>query len=209
MNPDKPIVAVYGGTFDPFHKGHEAVVDSVLSHPEIAQLRLIPCYLPALKAEASASAKHRLAMLAAWREAHTERERIAVDAIEISRSGPSYTIDTIEALQTCHPQWQILFVLGVDAWNSLPHWHRIDDLTQRVNFWVFNRAGEDRVIRHPDLRESNALSVLLTSSKGRFWLDPSVNKAVSSSAFRAQPHSEFRILPDSITNYVTTHGLYQ
>ena len=66
VNPRDGLVVLYGGTFDPFHTGHEAICCKLLENPEVIELRLIPCAIPALKEKASASPEARLEMLSDW-----------------------------------------------------------------------------------------------------------------------------------------------
>ncbi|TCS41682.1 nicotinate (nicotinamide) nucleotide adenylyltransferase [Reinekea marinisedimentorum] len=202
------IVAIYGGTFDPFHKAHAAICSSVLSHSEISQLRVIPCYLPALKAEASASAEHRLAMLERWRSAQSGAGRIYIDDQEITRKGASYSVDTVRQIAEANPGAKLLFVLGTDAWNSLPRWHQYQELAAKVSFWVFHRNGEAAAIPHSGLQPRDSLHQLLTGGNGGYWLDASVDLPVSSTDLRKHLQHELN-LPDEIAGYINENQLYR
>lgn len=202
------IVAIYGGTFDPFHKAHAAICNSVLSHSEISQLRVIPCYLPALKAEASVSAEHRLAMLERWRLGQQGAERILIDDQEIARKGASFTVDTVTQIAEAQPNAKLLFVLGTDAWNSLPRWHRYQQLAGKVSFWVFQRSGEDAAIAHAGMQRCGSIDALFTGNNTEYWLDSSVNLPVSSTDLRRQLKGE-QNLPEEIVGYINENQLYR
>jgi nicotinate-nucleotide adenylyltransferase len=202
-------MAVYGGTFDPFHKGHENVCRSILSHDEISELRIVPCAIPALKAEANASKSQRLEMLNLWKtkQCQAEQQRLIIDPIEVNRQGPSYTIDTLEWLKT-HFGCAIVFVLGADAWNSLSKWYRYSELSALVSFWVFQRAGDQPAGLNNQLEKADSIDSVLDGSTSRYWLDDTVQMDISSSKIREGASLNESLLPVSIANYIDQQGLY-
>lgn len=209
MSHNESIVAVYGGTFDPFHVGHQAICHAILAKQRVDQLIIVPCYLPALKADAQASAFHRLEMLEQWRAQQSLPARITIDPIEIERKGPSYTVDTINALKLSYPKSRLLFVLGADAWNSLPHWHQYEHLAAGVAFWVFTREGEGEPVLHQKIKQYTNFEQFVASSEAGFWLDTSVQLPISSSDIRTNRDLANRWLPASVSNYIKKVGLYQ
>lgn len=210
MNPKPPVMAIYGGTFDPFHVGHQAICEAILAQTEVDQLRLIPCSLPALKADAHASAFQRLAMLQAWHStlALEAQQRIVIDDIELKRQGASYTVDTLASLARDFPEHHLLFVLGLDAWQSLSRWHQSERLKQQVNFWVFSRKGEANEAANNGLALSSAWAELCYKKRGYYWLDTSVQIEVSSSAVRNKIQSSQQWLPVPIAQYIKDRSLY-
>ena len=97
------LVVCYGGTFDPIHTGHLDAALDVLARSDCDELRLVPAAEPALRERPGATAAQRLRMVGlAVAEARREGRgdaRLSVDAIELDRAGPSYTVDTLEALR--------------------------------------------------------------------------------------------------------------
>lgn len=205
-----PVMAIYGGTFDPFHLGHQAICEAVLQQTEVSQLRLIPCSLPALKADAHASAFQRLAMLQEWRKAQSPiiQQRIEIDDVELQRLGASYTIDTIKELATEFPEYRLIFVLGLDAWQSLARWHQSDALMHRVNFWVFARKGEANETMSHGLADCQSWSDLKQVNNGYYYFDANVQVELSSSQVRRNIQSSRELLPLPIAQYIKDHGLY-
>ena len=67
--------------------------------------------------------------------------KVQVNPIEVLRMGPSYAIDTVEAVRQNFPQDTIVFVIGQDAADNLDQWHRIDELRSMVEFVVIGRPG--------------------------------------------------------------------
>ena len=66
---------------------------------------------------------------------------VQVNPIEILRTGPSYAIDTVEAVAQNYPDDTIVLVIGQDAADKLEQWHRIDELRDMVEFLVIGRPG--------------------------------------------------------------------
>lgn len=130
---------VYGGTFDPVHRGHVALAESVLCVFEGAELRLVPCADPPHRDPPEASAADRAVML---RIAFAGMAPAVVDERELGRKGPSYSVDTLAELrEECGPERSLILVLGVDAANGLDSWHRCAELSQLANLLVVERPG--------------------------------------------------------------------
>ena len=64
---------------------------------------------------------------------------VEVNPIEILREGPSYTIDTVEAVAQAYEGDEIVLILGTDAYEKLDQWHRVEDLKKLVSFCVIDR----------------------------------------------------------------------
>lgn len=203
-------MAIFGGTFDPFHRAHEKLCKTVLAEPEVDQLRLIPCQIPALKGAASASAEQRLAMLMAWTEGQNQGDRLVVDRQELDRPGPSFTVDTLKALRAQYPQWQPVFVLGADSFASLPRWEGVEELITQTHFWVFGR-GHNRVTETAlPLRAVSSLSDFQQQSAGLWLAGPSSDSELASSQLRRVSPGYWREdTPPVIFNYIQQHHLYQ
>jgi nicotinate-nucleotide adenylyltransferase len=67
--------------------------------------------------------------------------KVFVNPIEILRTGPSYAIDTVEAIKQTYPEDQIVLIIGQDAAEKLDQWHRIEDLKGLVEFLIIKRPG--------------------------------------------------------------------
>ena len=113
QNRAAPIrVGLFGGTFNPIHRGHTQVAENVLQQCDLDTIYFIPCAVAPHKAPASmAPADHRLAMT---RLALNGNPLLRVCDIEIQRKGPSYTIDTLRWVKTAGIAAQRFFFRG---WN--------------------------------------------------------------------------------------------
>src|SRR5438046_1988092 len=103
-------LGVFGGTFDPVHVGHLAIALAALESAKLDRIVFVPARRSPLKERGpEASEADRLLMLEA---AVKDEPRFAVSRVELDREGPSYTVDTLEALR---PQGELFLILGSDA----------------------------------------------------------------------------------------------
>ena len=94
-------IGVFGGAFDPPHHAHVALARAAIEQFELGSLHVIPTGQAWHKARALSAAEHRLAMT---RLAFQDDAKVVVDERELQRTGPTFTIDTLEALQAENPQ---------------------------------------------------------------------------------------------------------
>ena len=137
-------VGIYGGTFDPIHLGHLHVITQLIEKDLVDQLLVIPAGVPLLRQNAPiANGQQRRTMCQlALADLPTQiAAKVQVNPIEILRTGPSYAIDTVEAVAQNHPDDTIVLVIGQDAADKLEQWHRIDELRDMVEFLVIGRPG--------------------------------------------------------------------
>ncbi len=137
-------VGIYGGTFDPIHLGHLHVITQLFEKDLVDQLLVIPAGQPLLRDNAPvASAQQRRAMCQlALSDLPSEiAAKVQVNPIEILRMGPSYAIDTVEAVAQNYPDDSLVLIIGQDAADKLDQWHRIDELREMVEFLVIGRPG--------------------------------------------------------------------
>ncbi len=131
-------VAILGGTFDPVHIGHLRVAWEAAEAFD-AQVRLVPASMPPHRPRPVADGRQRLAMLEA---ALTGQRRLIIDARELNRQGPSYTVDTLTQLRDeLGPERPLILLLGADAFAGLPSWHRWRELFALAHVAVLTRPG--------------------------------------------------------------------
>ena len=137
-------VGIYGGTFDPIHLGHLHVITQLIEKNLVDQLLVIPAGEPLLRDHAPiATAQQRRAMcqLALADLPQGIASKVQVNPIEVLRTGPSYAIDTVEAVAQNYPEQTIVLIIGQDAAEKLDQWHRIEELRGMVEFLVIGRPG--------------------------------------------------------------------
>jgi nicotinate-nucleotide adenylyltransferase len=168
-------LGLYGGTFDPIHKGHLHVITELLHRGIIDHLLLIPAGEPRLRdgAPQASGADRRAMCQASIKDLPCEIQgKVEVNPIEILRMGPSYTIDTVEAMKQAYPDDEIVLIVGSDAYEKLDQWHRIDELMKLVTLEVIQRPGTPvNLARDIDALDVSATQVRLHQSD---QLSPSV-----------------------------------
>ena len=113
-------IGIFGGAFDPPHNAHTALAAAALAQLDLAELRIFPTGQAWHKARRLSPATDRLAMA---RLAFGDMPRTIVDAREVLRSGPTYTLDTLHELQRECPDAQLVLIMGADQAEALPNWH--------------------------------------------------------------------------------------
>lgn len=130
-------LAIFGGTFDPIHIGHLTVAWEAAELLD-AEVRLMPAHVPPHRPAPLASAAERVAML---RAALAGQSRLVLDARELERGGPSYTIDTLRELRAEQGARPLVLLLGADAFAGLPSWNHWRALFDFAHLGVLSRPG--------------------------------------------------------------------
>jgi nicotinate-nucleotide adenylyltransferase len=135
-------VGLFGGTFNPIHLGHLRAAEEVREALALEKVIFVPSAEPPLKrggAERIAPASLRLR----WVErAIAGNPAFAVDALELSRSGPSWTVDTLRAFGARLAPELPVFVIGSDAFAELAVWREPKALLALAHFAVLTRPPE-------------------------------------------------------------------
>lgn len=132
----KPL-AILGGTFDPIHLGHLCVAWEA-SELLDAEVHLMPASVPPHRTPPVATAAQRVALL---RVALRGQSRLLLDARELERVGPSWTVDTLRGLRTEQGARPLVLLLGADAFAGLLTWHRWRELFALAHIGVLSRPG--------------------------------------------------------------------
>lgn len=138
-------IGLYGGTFDPIHKGHMHVITALFARDLVDELVLIPAGQPWMRSDAPTASSHdRLEMtkLAVSELPEEIAAHVSISDLEIKRSGPSYTIDTVKEIQALRPDAHLILILGSDAFAAIDKWHESAQLRSLVEILVIARDGE-------------------------------------------------------------------
>ena len=120
------------------------MVVELISRKIVDEIILIPAGQPRLRESApKADGQERFTMCKlAISDLPTEiKEKVSASDIEINRDGPTYAIDTVEALEKNGAE--LFWIIGSDAYANIDKWHRTDELQDKVNFIVIDRPGDD------------------------------------------------------------------
>jgi len=135
-------IGLFGGTFNPIHRGHLWAASEVIKRFDLDQIFLIPAALPPHKTPGLvAKADDRLEMI---NLAIADLSGLTVSDVELNRPGPSYTIDTIRHFKhTLAQDARIYLIMGLDAFLEIHTWKSHQDLLEQIAFIVMARPGEN------------------------------------------------------------------
>jgi nicotinate-nucleotide adenylyltransferase len=208
-------LGVLGGTFDPVHFGHLDAAAAAQSALTLHEILFVPSYDPPHRpADPHATAFQRLALVAL---AINERDAHRVSDVELLRSGPSYTADTLRALHS--EGWaptQLFFVLGADAFAEIATWRDLPFVLDATNFAVIARPGttiEAAVARTPELRPRTkpASEASRLHDRTGIFLVEAATRDISSTLIRqrlaaGQPIGD--LVPATVARHIAAHRLY-
>ena len=192
-------IAMYGGTFNPIHLGHMNAARAVVEALELDKLLLMPAGIPPHKAlpEGSATPAQRLEMC---KLAAAVLDRVEVSAIELERTGPSYTVDTLRELKARYPGAQLWLMMGTDMVLSFDRWRGPEDIAKLCRLAVVARDEQDR----ERIREKAAW---LESHLGA-GIDVVNNPALPMSSTQVRESMDESLLHPAVLAYIRQHKLY-
>jgi len=137
-------VGLYGGSFNPIHNGHLIVARAVAERLELDRVILLPSARPPHKGDRKLlDAGHRAAMVEMAIEDETLFE---FSDFDLTRAGPSYTIDTVAHFgKLLGPQVELHWIIGADSLAELTTWYRVSDLVDACRIVTAARPGWDAI----------------------------------------------------------------
>lgn len=134
-------LAIFGGSFDPIHIAHEAIVNKALNSLEIDEIIVVPTYLNPFKSSFHLEPKTRFNLL---KKVFKNNSQVKVCDYEINQNRPVYSIETVNYLKNLYNPSKIFIIIGADNIESLNKWSNIDELKKLAEFVVVTRAGFDK-----------------------------------------------------------------
>ncbi|HWH14413.1 MAG TPA: nicotinate-nucleotide adenylyltransferase, partial [Miltoncostaeaceae bacterium] len=133
-------IGVLGGAFDPPHIGHVIVAQEAWWRLGLDEVLLVPSGAPVDRPPAAWPAATRLRMVEA---AVAEHPGLRASDAEVSRPGPSYTVDTLQAIHEAHPGALLWFMMGADRLPTLPRWRAPERILSLARLAVMPRDDRD------------------------------------------------------------------
>jgi nicotinate-nucleotide adenylyltransferase len=210
-----PRIGILGGTLDPIHFGHLDAAEAARTALQLETVYLLPAHDPPHRsASPLASAFQRFALVSL---AIQDYPAYRVSDVELARSGPSYTADSLRALHA--GGWtpsQIFFILGADAFAEISTWREFPDVLNGGHFVVIARPGthlEEAAARTPELRQRLHRAELDLPQDGqtRIILVEARTRDISSTMIRARLHTRKPIddlVPSAVARHILMHHLY-
>lgn len=210
-------IGLFGGTFDPIHRGHVHIARAVAEELALQAVVLIPAGDPYHKAAPTRTpAVQRLAMVEL---ALAEAPYLAASDCDLRRTGATYTWDTVQRFRQAYPRAQLWWLLGMDSLLHIHTWHRYRDLLAAVNVAVaprgeaglpeINPALQDwlpqalaKARQQPHGADGGRLHVLQTN-----WL-PVSSSAIRQAYARGEVKAAAADLSPAVAAYIARHRLY-
>ena len=190
-------IGIFGGSFDPIHAGHAIIAHHIISSGVLDQLWLMVSPMNPLKAGKKQLVvdTDRLRMV----EMVTRQlDHVETSAFEFTMPRPSYTIDTLNALQEKFPNDEFYLVIGADNWVAFDRWRNSKEILAKYHLIIYPRLGYEVTI--PD------------ELLGRVSLVDAPIIELSSTMVRerlAQSKSARYYVPDAVLEFIEHNHLYQ
>jgi len=211
-------IGILGGTFNPIHFGHLRIAEEIAENLNLDEMRFIPSANPPHKPAPQISAQHRAAMV---QLAIKNNSKFLCDARELSRTGASYTIDTLTNLrEEFGNQLSLSLIIGTDAFMHLDTWHRWQEIIQFAHIILVKRPEPET----PQKPLSSSLehflrdhytedAALINQHPAGFISMQSVTAlAISSTDIRERLNNKKSaryLLPQNVLEYIENHQLYR
>ena len=201
--------------FDPIHLGHLRPALETCDALDLREVRFVPCGAPPHRVVPRAPAAFRRRLVAA---ALAGEARFVLDARELDRPGPHYTVDTLASLRAeLGPKLGIVLLLGADAFAELDRWHRWRELFELAHLAVLLRPGAELPGSGPvaallDERRTLDPAALAAQPAGAVWVQPVTPLPISSSALRADLARGANVrylVPDAVWELLRTAPEYR
>jgi nicotinate-nucleotide adenylyltransferase len=185
-------VGILGGTFDPIHIGHLIAASSVYEALKLESVVFMPAGDPWQKRDRELSTgQQRLEMV---KLATSDDARFQASDIEISRSGPTYAIDTVREWKRRNPEDELFWIVGSDALSGIPSWHEWEAFVSEVTVIAVNRIGQSASVPFEVVSvEMPEVRISATQLRDRF-----TNKLDTQ-----------YLVPPKVSEYISDQGLYQ
>lgn len=189
--------AIFGGTFNPFHKGHYKMLEALQQDETIEEIWIMPDRIPPHKeCDYMPSDSDRIEMC---RLVAKKFSKASLCLIEFGREGKSYSYDTVVLLKQKYPHKDFVFVCGGDMFVYFPKWYRFEDLMKLLPFYVFSRIGTEKNEFDLCVKQFGDMGMEIILN------DTSIPN-VSSTDFRNLKKAE--LLPREIYDYIKERGIY-
>lgn len=195
-------LAVFGGTFNPFHIGHKQILEAICELKWVDKVLIIPSKIPPHKSvDFLASDIHRINMC---KLASQKYSKASVSELEILRVGKSYTVDTLSDIRELYPEYEIALTVGGDMITSFTEWKDYNTILKSTKLIAFSRVGtqnEDFI---------NAVEGLKNCGADINVLDTEITE-ISSTIIRNNINNRSfceKFLSEDILNYIYDNNVY-
>jgi nicotinate-nucleotide adenylyltransferase len=214
-------LGVFGGTFNPIHYGHLRAAEEIRQKLDLDRILFVPAGTPPLKSSELASSEHRYAMAEL---AVASNEYFELSDMECRRPGTAYSIETATELKSLHPEDDVFFIVGVDAFLDMHLWFEPERLTGLIDFIIMSRPGyrftdlgtapflvvESQRLRELDEGRLDIFKAALDSGKIAVLISvtPLEISATDIRELVMKRSSIKYLLPEKVESFIMSNGLY-
>ncbi len=197
-------LGIYGGSFDPVHLGHLLLAETCREACELDRVLFLPCgQSPHKPRGAVATGQQRAEMLAF---AVAGDPRFGVCRIELERSGPSFTVETLRQLRVEQPDSEFFFLMGADSLADLPLWREPQAILELATIVAVNRGHRPP----PDWSSLESRLGPSVRDRVRFVTMPAIDLSATEIRERIRLGQSVRFrVPRAVEEYIRHNGLYQ
>ena len=194
-------IAIYGGSFDPPHKGHKLLAENLASVCGAEKVIIIPTALSPFKSSSSATAEDRLNMCKLF----FKEDLFSISDIEIKRGGKSYTVDTLKQIKEENSDAELFLFMGDDMLLSFDKWYCYQEILRLATIVCACRTENLEELQNMKSFVKNVLK-----AEDRVIICESVPFEISSTEIRSSLKDGInKGLSEEIYNYIAAKGLYQ
>ena len=187
-------IGIFGGSFNPVHKGHIIIADRFIKDFDLDLLYVIPNHISPFKKELEVSGEDRAEML---KIAFEGNQKIVIGNMELKRGGTSYTCDTVADIKMLHEKSDLFLLIGDDHAESFVRWKNFRFILENATLVVAARGDKDVGDALKNIEKTVGVKAELLENQPF---------ECSSSDFRARPDENS--LPDGVYEYIKKRGLY-
>jgi nicotinate-nucleotide adenylyltransferase len=223
-------IALFGGTFDPIHRGHITVAHAAIAALELKQVWFVPADVPPHKQKTPiTSFYHRYAMVSLALAGQKELIPSLVEAPDLNKGGerkPSYSLETVRRVKkSLGKSDRLYFLIGMDAFQDIAKWYKPEELLAECEFIVAARPGfslADVASSLPQkLRPAANVTKLFRQQKiegplvlpgATLHMLPETHEKVSATQIRAAAEKGAalrKLVPDAVADYIQKERLYR
>lgn len=203
--PAKKHIGLFGGTFDPPHNGHTALVEAALGKMELDEVWVIPAEPVHRELSGCADGNTRLNWL---RDIFAGRKDVKVVSWEVSSGRPVATIETLRRFQQSYPDIVPWLMLGADAWSGIKSWHEYPQHQKLCNIAIFSRSGVGHLSHHHGWDQVSVCGWSACAAAGHYCEIPVSLPDVSATALRADAAQGVSLsgrVPEKVRRSIEAH----
>lgn len=200
-------VGIYGGSFNPVHRGHTALANAVCRLGIVDEVWLMVSPLNPFKQGQQSHILPEWQRLKLARIATAPFPHLRVSDLECSMPRPSYTVTTLERLEAIFPTIQFSLLMGEDNWQGFDGWYRADYIRSHHDLIVYQRTADERsTLATVTVHRTDGSAQTLTSP--HLHLYPISSTQIRQAIHEGNDTFLRQWLHGGVLNYIRRHGLY-